>query len=166
MASRGAIQQGETVAVPRTRGLSLPFDPVLLLAVLALAACSLVTVAAATADDVAGNPHYFVTRQALYFGAGGVLAILLWRMDYSRLREVKLVTYGLLIASIMAVMAFGSVARVLDQAGRVETVAPYDADRLGYPQLARLTRDPGCLFCQGSGDDGVRVLGLDLGELR
>ena len=111
MASRGAIQQGETVAVPRTRGLSLPFDPVLLLAVLALAACSLITVAAATADDVAGNPHYFVTRQALYFGAGGVLAILLWRMDYSRLREVKLVVYGLLIASIMAVMAFGSVAR-------------------------------------------------------
>ena len=111
MASRGAIQQGETVAVPRTRGLSLPFDPVLLLAVLALAACSLITVAAATADDVAGNPHYFVTRQALYFGAGGVLAILLWRMDYSRLREVKLVIYGLLIASILAVMAFGSVAR-------------------------------------------------------
>ena len=61
---------------------------------------------------------------------------------------------------------FGSVARVLDQAGRVETVAPYDANRLGYPQLARLTRDPGCLFCQGSGDDGVRVLGLDLGQLR
>jgi rod shape determining protein RodA len=111
MASRGAIQQGETVAVPRAGGLSLPFDPVLLLAVLALAACSLVTVAAATADDVAGNPHYFVTRQALYFGAGGVLAILLWRMDYSRLREVKLVIYGLLIASIMAVMTFGSVAR-------------------------------------------------------
>ena len=111
MASRGAIQQGETVAVPRARGLSLPFDPVLLLAVLALAACSLVTVAAATADDVAGSPHYFVTRQALYFGAGGVLAILLWRMDYSRLREVKLVIYGLLIASILAVMAFGSVAR-------------------------------------------------------
>ena len=111
MASRGAIQTGETVAVPRARGLSLPFDPVLLLAVLALAACSLITVAAATSDDVAGNPHYFVTRQALYFGAGGVLAILLWRMDYSRLREVKLVIYGLLIASIMAVMAFGSVAR-------------------------------------------------------
>ncbi len=111
MSTRGAIQQGETVAVPRARGLSLPFDPVLLLAVLGLAACSLITVSAATADDVAGDPGYFATRQAIYFAAGGLLAVLLWRMDYSRLREVKVVLYGLLIASILAVMAFGSVAR-------------------------------------------------------
>ncbi len=61
---------------------------------------------------------------------------------------------------------FGSVAGVLDQTGRVETVAPYDAHCLGYSQLACLARDPGCLFCKGSGDDGVRVLRLDLGQLR
>ena len=106
-----AIQQGETVAVPRARGLTLPFDPVLALAVLALAACSLIAVGAATADDIAGNPRYFVTRQAVYFAVGGALAILIWRVDYSRLREVKLLVYGLLIASILTVMAFGNVAR-------------------------------------------------------
>ena len=32
-------------------------------------------------------------------------------MDYSRLRELKYVLYGLLIASLLAVMALGSVAR-------------------------------------------------------
>ena len=32
-------------------------------------------------------------------------------MDYSRLREVSHVLYGLLIASLLAVMALGSVAR-------------------------------------------------------
>ena len=40
-----------------------------------------------------------------------VLAAILWRIDYSRLRELKYVTYGLLISSILAVMAFGGVAR-------------------------------------------------------
>ena len=61
---------------------------------------------------------------------------------------------------------FGSVAGVLDQAGRVETVAPYDAHCLGYSELACLARDSGSFFRKGSGDDGVRVLRLDLGELR
>jgi rod shape determining protein RodA len=107
----GAIQQGETVAVPRSRGLTLPFDPILALAVLALAVCSVIAVGAATADDIAGNPGYFATRQAVYFAVGGALAILVWRLDYSRLREVNVLIYGLLIASILAVMAFGDVAR-------------------------------------------------------
>ena len=106
-----AIQQGETVAVPRARGLTLPFDPILALAVIALAVCSLVAVGTATADDVAGNPGYFVTRQAIYFAAGGILALIVWRVDYSRLREVKFLVYGLLIGSILAVMVLGSVAR-------------------------------------------------------
>lgn len=111
MATRGAIQQGETVAVQRARALTLPFDPVLALAVVALAACSLITLGTATADDIPGDPGHFVTRQAVYFAVGGLLAVLVWRLDYSRLRELKVVVYGLLIASILAVMAFGSVAR-------------------------------------------------------
>ena len=79
MTTRTAIQPGstETVAVPRSGGLSLPFDPVLLLATLGLVACSLITVADATADDIAGNPHYFVTRQAIYFAVGAPGAALL-----------------------------------------------------------------------------------------
>ena len=63
------------VAAPaRTVGLTLPFDPILLLAVLALCAVSIVTLTGATADDIPGDPHYYVNRQAVYFGVGLVLA--------------------------------------------------------------------------------------------
>jgi rod shape determining protein RodA len=93
------------------RALLLGFDPGLALAVLGLAVCSLIVVGSATADDIPGDPDYFVSRQAAYFLVGGIAAVLIWRFDYSRLREVKYVLYGVLIASLLAVMALGSVAR-------------------------------------------------------
>jgi rod shape determining protein RodA len=95
----------------RPAGLSLPFDPILLLAVIGLCAASLVTLAGATADDIQGDPNYYVNRQAIYFVVGLVLAAVLARIDYSRLRATKYVVYGLLIASILAVQALGTVAR-------------------------------------------------------
>jgi rod shape determining protein RodA len=95
----------------RPPGMALPFDVVLLLGVLGLAACSLVTIKAATADDVPGDPLYFLKRQATFFGVGLVLALVISRIDYSRLRELKYGVYGFLMASILAVMALGSVAR-------------------------------------------------------
>jgi rod shape determining protein RodA len=95
----------------RPMALTLPFDPILLLAVLGLGAASLVTIGGATADDIAGDPHYYVNRQAIYFVVGALLAVVLARVDYSRLRGAKYVVYGLLIASILAVSALGSVAR-------------------------------------------------------
>ena len=55
--------------------------------------------------------NYYVNRQAVYFVVGAVLAVVLARIDYSRLRGAKYVVYGLLIASILAVSALGSVAR-------------------------------------------------------
>jgi rod shape determining protein RodA len=100
------------VAAPaRAVGLTLPFDPILLLAVIGLCAASLVTLAGATADDIPGDPHYYVNRQAIYFVVGLVLAVILARIDYSRLRATKYVVYALLIASILAVQALGTVAR-------------------------------------------------------
>jgi rod shape determining protein RodA len=95
----------------RPPGMALPFDVVLLLGVLGLAACSLVTIKAATADDVPGDPLYFLKRQATFFGVGLVLALVISRIDYSRLRELKYGVYGFLMVSILAVMALGSVAR-------------------------------------------------------
>ena len=47
----------------------------------------------------------------MYFAAGAVLAVLVSRFDYSRLRELKYGLYGFLIASIVLVMMLGSVAR-------------------------------------------------------
>jgi rod shape determining protein RodA len=98
-------------APARPVGLTLPFDPILLLAVIGLCAASLVVLTGATADDIPGDPHYYVNRQAVYFGVGLVLAAVLARIDYSRLREAKYVIYGMLIAGILAVSAAGTAAR-------------------------------------------------------
>jgi rod shape determining protein RodA len=98
-------------APARAVGLMLPFDPILLLAVVGLCTASLVTIAGATADDIPGDPRYYVNRQAVYFVVGLVVAVVLARIDYSRLRGTKYVLFGLLIASILAVQSLGTVAR-------------------------------------------------------
>jgi rod shape determining protein RodA len=105
------VDDAPVVAPTRAIGLTLPFDPILLLAVIGICAASLVTLAGATADDIPGDPHYYVNRQAIYFVVGLVLAVILARIDYSRLRGTKYVVYGLLIASILAVSAVGTAAR-------------------------------------------------------
>ena len=94
---------------PRT--LRLPLDPLLTLAVIGLAVCSIVTLGAATRDLVAGQPHYYVDRQLTYLIVGTVLMIALSRLDYSRLRPLKNAIYGTLIFTILAVLALGHTAR-------------------------------------------------------
>jgi rod shape determining protein RodA len=79
--------------------------------VLGLCVGSIVTIAGATADDIPGQPDYYVQRQTVFFAVGMVLVLVMSRVDYSRLRELKYGIYGLLIASIVAVQLLGSVAR-------------------------------------------------------
>ncbi|MEI6792052.1 MAG: rod shape-determining protein RodA [Actinomycetes bacterium] len=111
MSATTVIKRSEDVKADKALGIELPFDLVLLLAVAGLALCSVLTIAAATANDIPGSPSYFVIRQIIYFVVGSAIAVALWRSDYSRLREIRYFLYGLLIASIMAVIVFGSVAR-------------------------------------------------------
>jgi rod shape determining protein RodA len=92
-------------------GLRLPFDPLLALAAIGLMAASLVTLHASTSKDVPGDPHYYVTRQGVFFAVGTVLAIVLSRVDYSRFRELKYGTYGLMMLGILLVALFGGVTR-------------------------------------------------------
>ncbi len=92
-------------------GLRLPFDPLLALAALGLMAASLVTLNASTSQDVPGDPHYYVTRQGVFFAVGTLIAIVLSRIDYSRLRELKYGVYGLMLAGILLVAVFGGVTR-------------------------------------------------------
>src|SRR3954462_3084488 len=103
----------EPPATPSVRpsGMLLPFDPILFLAVIGLCIGSLLTIAGATAGGIPRQPHYYVTRQAIFFGVGTLIALVLSRIDYSRLRELKYGVYALLIASIVAVQLLGSVAR-------------------------------------------------------
>jgi rod shape determining protein RodA len=103
----------QPTAPPTTaaRSLRLPVDPVLTLAAIGLGVCSIVTLGAATKNLVAGQPHYYVDRQATYLIVGVLLMIALSRLDYARLRPLKNVIYGALILSILAVLGLGHTAR-------------------------------------------------------
>jgi rod shape determining protein RodA len=95
--------------VPREWRLRL--DPLLLLASLALVACSLVVLKGATKDDIAGNPLYFVKRQAIYAIVGLLLMYGVSRLDYSRLRELRYPIYALLNVSLLGVLALAAATR-------------------------------------------------------
>jgi rod shape determining protein RodA len=93
------------------RTLTLPLDPLLTLAVLGLAICSIVTLTSATRDLVPGQPRFYVDRQIVYLVVGAVLMLILARLDYARLRPLKRPLYALLLGSILAVLALGHSAR-------------------------------------------------------
>jgi rod shape determining protein RodA len=97
------------VAPPRT--LRLPLDPLLTLAVVGLAVCSVVTLGAATRDLVPGRPDYYVDRQAVYLVTGILFMGALSRIDYARLRQLKNGIYAALMLSILAVLGLGHAAR-------------------------------------------------------
>jgi len=101
----------EPAATRRAAGLRLPFDPLLALAAVGLMAASLVTLSASTSKDVPGDPHYYVTRQGVFFAVGTLVAIVLSRIDYSRLRELKYGIYGLMMGGLLLVAVFGGVTR-------------------------------------------------------
>jgi rod shape determining protein RodA len=97
-----------TASARRPLALVLPFDPVLVLATLGIAICSLVTLNTVHSAGLADG--YYMKRQAVYFVVGALLAAVLSRVDYSRLRELKYGLYAFLIVTIIAVKAIGSSA--------------------------------------------------------
>jgi rod shape determining protein RodA len=106
------IQAKEDPAVTAgARTFSLPLDPLLTLAALGLAIASIVTLGPATQNVVAGQPGYYVHRQAVYLIVGGLLMLVLSRIDYSRLRQLKNGIYAVLIVSILAVLGLGHSAQ-------------------------------------------------------
>jgi rod shape determining protein RodA len=90
-------------------GLRLPFDPLLALAAVGLMAVSLISLRASTGAP--GDAHSFAVRQSVFFAIGTVLAIVISRIDYSRLRELKYGVYGLMMAGIALVAVFGGVTK-------------------------------------------------------
>jgi rod shape determining protein RodA len=106
----GSVQPFEDQRAPALASF-FRFDPLLLLAGAGLIGCSVYVLSAATQDDVAGNPYYYVVRQAVYGGVGLLFMLLLSRFDYSRLRELKLGLYGVMIALILLTFALGAAAR-------------------------------------------------------
>ncbi len=94
-------------AAPRPRVMFM-FDPLLMLAAFGLVACSLVTLHGATRTLKAGSPLYYVERQGIYAGIGLLCALVLMRIDYTRLREFRYPLYGLII--VANILVFGTPA--------------------------------------------------------
>ena len=92
--------------------LSLPYmDGALAIAAVALAGISVFVLSQATSHDVPGEPGYYTDRQTLYALSGIVGMYLLARVDYSRLRELRVGLYTFLCVSISLVFVFGVAAR-------------------------------------------------------
>jgi rod shape determining protein RodA len=105
------IKPTEEPPVAPPRSVRMPLDPLLTLAVLGLAACSIVTLGAATRNLIPGQPGYYVNRQLIYLIVGIVAMVILSRIDYARLRQLKNGIYALLLLSILAVLGLGHAAR-------------------------------------------------------
>ncbi|MBV9167819.1 MAG: rod shape-determining protein RodA [Solirubrobacterales bacterium] len=99
-----AIQVTHEQAPQRLRVLRRS-DPLLFISALGLVACSLVTLRTATA----GSGSYYVERQGIYAAAGLLVALLLSRIDYTRLRQFKYVFYGLMIVTNLIVLGMPAV---------------------------------------------------------
>ena len=72
MSPLAPIQVPDEPAAPRSASL-LRFDPLLLLAAIGLAACSLITLHSATRTLKHGAPLYYVERQGIYMVIGVLL---------------------------------------------------------------------------------------------
>jgi rod shape determining protein RodA len=83
----------------------------LVVAALGLIGFSIHTLGVSTANDVPGDPHYYVIRQSIYAVVGVALMLGLARIDYSRFRELRVGLYTLMISSIVLVLVIGSAAR-------------------------------------------------------
>ena len=95
--------------VPREWRLRL--DPLLLLAVLGLIACSIIALKGSTRTDVDGQPYYYVYRQAIYAGVGLVLMYVVSRLDYSRLQDLRFAVYGILIGLLLMTLGLATATR-------------------------------------------------------
>ena len=112
MSSQTTIQPASEPPPPLVpREWHLRLDPLLLLASLGLVAVSLIALKGATETDVAGQPHYYVYRQAIYAGVGLVLMYGASRIDYSRLRELRYPIYGLTIGLVLLVLGIAQATR-------------------------------------------------------
>lgn len=108
-AELGPTTAQRQASAPRLASLSLPVDLVLVLAVAGLAACSLITLKNTQVGDTPEG--YYFGRQAAFIVVGALIALAVSRIDYARLRELRLAIYGFLIVSILAVLALGTVQR-------------------------------------------------------
>jgi rod shape determining protein RodA len=86
-------------------------DGILLGAAVGLIAFSVFTLATSSRDEIAGRPMYFVERQTVYAVLGIALMLGLSRLDYTRLRDLRLTIYAVMVGSIALVFLVGTAVR-------------------------------------------------------
>jgi rod shape determining protein RodA len=86
-------------------------DPLLLGASIGLIAFSVFTLQSASRHELAADPLYFVERQSLYALIGIVLMIAVSHIDYTRLRELRVSIYAVMVGSIAFVLLVGTAVR-------------------------------------------------------
>ena len=86
-------------------------DGLLLGAAVGLIAFSVFTLATSTRSEIAGRPLFFVERQALYGVLGVVLMLAVSRIDYTRLRDLRVTIYAAMVGSIALVLLVGTAVR-------------------------------------------------------
>ncbi|MGH2994162.1 MAG: rod shape-determining protein RodA [Solirubrobacterales bacterium] len=86
-------------------------DPLLSVAAIGLILFSIVTLAATTEGEVAGEPFFYVIRQSIYAVLGIALMLAITRVDYSRFRELRVGIYTAMVTSIALVLVVGAAAR-------------------------------------------------------
>jgi rod shape determining protein RodA len=110
-----AAKPSLTIAPHRSRAVEWlnlrRMDGVLLGAAVGLIAFSVFTLATSTRSEIAGRPLFFVERQTLYAVLGIVAMIALSRIDYTRLREVRVTIYAAMVGSIALVLLVGTAVR-------------------------------------------------------
>ncbi|HKH15816.1 MAG TPA: rod shape-determining protein RodA [Solirubrobacterales bacterium] len=110
-----AAKPSLTIAPQRSRILELlnlrNLDGVMLAASVGLIAFSIFTLDSASRHEIAADPNYFVVRQSLYGVFGVALMIAVSHIDYTRLRELKVSIYALMVGSIAFVLLIGTAVR-------------------------------------------------------
>jgi len=86
-------------------------DGVMLGAAAGLIAFSIFTLATSTRSEIDGRPLYFVERQSLYAIFGIALMVAISRLDYTRLRDLRLAIYSAMVGSIALVLLVGTAVR-------------------------------------------------------
>jgi rod shape determining protein RodA len=89
----------------------LRLDFTLLAAALGLMVFSIYTLGQATAEDIPGDPHFYVVRQSIYAVLGLALMFAVARVDYSRFRELRVGIYTAMVAMICLVFVFAEATR-------------------------------------------------------
>ncbi len=110
-----AAKPSLTIAPRRSRAVEWlnlrRMDGVLLGAAVGLIAFSVFTLATSTRSEIAGRPLFFVERQALYGVLGIALMLAVSRIDYTRLRDLRVTIYAAMVGSIALVLLAGTAVR-------------------------------------------------------